>query len=144
MKVFAPKTLFLTLVAAGLAACSPTTKADSPAAAAQSAESQLMDRHDAVMAQTGRLFELRQKIAAARPINAAPYLRGLQAADGAMMAWMHTYHAPDSTAPAAQRLAYFQREQAKLDAVEKHMRGTIDSAAALLKQAPGNSIPATK
>ncbi len=138
MKVFAPQTLLLALAAAaGLAACSPATKPDSPADAARAAESQLMDRHDSVMAQAGRLFELREKIAAAKPANAAPYLRGLQAADGAMMAWMHAYHAPDSTAPAPQRLAYFQQQQQKLAAVEKHMHGTIDSAAALLKQAPG-------
>ena len=138
MKVFTPTTLFLAL-AAGLAvsSCSPATKPDSPAAAARAAESQLMDRHDSVMAQAGRLFELREQIATAKPANAAPYLRGLQAADGAMMAWMHAYHAPDSMAPAPQRLAYFQQQQQKLAAVEKRMHGTIDSAAALLKQAPG-------
>lgn len=145
MKLFAPHTLVLALAAAaGLAACSPTAKPDSPAATAKAAEDRLMDRHDSVMAQAGRLFELREKIATAKPANAAPYLHGLVAADGAMMAWMHAYHAPDSAAPAPQRLAYFRQEQAKLDAVEKHMRGTIDSAAALLKQAPGTAAPASK
>ncbi len=143
MKVLAPNTLLLA-VAAGLAACSPGTAADSPAEAVRAAESRLLDRHDSVMAQAGHLFELRQQITAARPANAAPYLRGLQAADGAMMEWMHAYHAPDSTAPAPQRLAYYQQQQQRLEAVEKRMRGTIDSAAALLKQAPGAPAPATK
>ncbi|AMJ65271.1 hypothetical protein [Hymenobacter sp. PAMC 26628] len=146
MKAFVPKTLLGALAAAaGLAACSPTTTADSPAAAARTAEDLLMDRHDSVMAQAGRLFELRQQIATAKPANAGPYVRGLQAADNAMMAWMHGYHAPDTaTTPAPARLAYIQQQQAKLQAVEKQMRGTIDSAAALLKQAPGTPAPATK
>ncbi|MFD1466987.1 hypothetical protein ACFQ48_02025 [Hymenobacter caeli] len=146
MKLFAPQTLALALATAaiGLAACSPTTAPATPAAQAKAAEDNLMNRHDSVMAQAGRLFELREKIATAKPANAAPYLRSLQAADGAMMAWMNAYHAPDSTAAAPQRLAYFRQEQAKLDAVEKRLRGTIDSAAALLKQAPGTAAPATK
>ncbi|TPG71695.1 hypothetical protein [Hymenobacter nivis] len=146
MKAFTPKTLFVALAAAaGLAACSPTTTADSPAASARAAENLLMDRHDSVMAQTGHLFELRQQIAAAKPAGAVPYAHGLQAAENAMMAWMHGYHAPDTvTTPAPARLAYIQQQQAKLQAVEKQMHGTIDSAAALLKQAPGTPAPATK
>ncbi len=145
MKVFASKTQLLALAAtAGLAACSPTTKPNSPAEAARAAENRLMDRHDSVMAQDGRLFELRKQIATARPANSAPYFHSLEATHNAMMAWMYAYHAPDSTAPAPQRLAYFQQQQAKLDAMEKRMRGTIDSAAALLKQAPGAPAPATK
>ncbi len=146
MKAFAPQTLLVALVAAAsLAACSPTATADAPAAAAHAAEENLMDRHDSVMAQAGRLFELRQQIATARPPNAGPYVRGLKAADNAMMAWMHGYHAPDTvTTPAPARLAYIQQEQAKLQAVEKQMHGTIDSAAALLKQVPGTTAPATK
>ena len=140
MKLFAPQTLALALAAAaGLAACSPATAPATPAAQAKAAEDHLMDRHDSAMAQVGHLFELRAKIGTAKPANAAPYLHGLVAADGAMMAWMHAYHAPDSTAPAPQRLAYLQQQQARLDAVEKHLRGTIDSAAALLKQAPGTT-----
>ena len=147
MKVFAPKTLLVALAAAaGLAACSPTTTAaDAPAASARAAETLLMDRHDSVMTQTGHLYELRQQIATAKPANPGPYVHGLQAADNAMMTWMHGYHAPDTaTTPAPARLAYIQQEQVKLQAVEKQMRGTIDSAAALLKQAPGTPAPATK
>jgi len=145
MKVFAPKTLFVVLAAAGLTACSPTAKSDAPAAEARTAENRLMDRHDSVMVQAGHLFELRQQIATAKPTNAGPYLRGLQAADNAMMAWMHGYHAPDTaTTPAPARLAYIQQQNAKLQAVEKQMHGTIDSAAVLLKQAPGTPAPATK
>ncbi len=146
MKAFAPKTLLVALAAAaGLAACSPTTTADAPAASARAAENLLMDRHDSVMAQAGRLFELRQQIATAKPANPGPYMHGLQAADNAMMAWMHGYHAPDTaTTPAPARLAYIQQQQTKLEAVEKQMHGTIDSAAALLKQAPGTPAPASK
>ncbi|OGX91745.1 hypothetical protein [Hymenobacter coccineus] len=146
MKAFAPHLLVALAAAASLAACSPTTTAaDSPAASARAAENLLMDRHDSVMAQTGHLFELRQQISTAKPANSGPYVHGLQAADNAMMAWMHGYHAPDTaTTPAPARLAYIQQQQTKLEAVEKQMRGTIDSAAALLKQAPGTPAPASK
>lgn len=145
MKVFAPKTLFVALAATGLTACSPTAKSDASAAEARTAENLLMDRHDSVMVQVGHLFELRQQIATAKPTDAGPYLRGLQAADNAMMAWMHGYHTPDTaTTPAPARLAYIQQQKAKLQAVEKQMHGTIDSAAVLLKQAPGTPAPATK
>ena len=95
-----------------------------------------MARHDSLMAQTGQLFELKAKITQAKVANAAPYLRGLQAADNAMMSWMHQYQAPDSTMPEAQRLAYFQQQQQILSAVDKQQRGAIDSATALLKQQP--------
>lgn len=127
------------LLAAGLglsvAACQPTTTTatENPVAAA---ESSLMDRHDTLMARTARLYELRQQLGTpalkANPRTPAT-LRSLRAADAAMMGWMHQYQAPDSTAPAAQRLAYFQSQGQQLGAIEKQMQGTIDSATALVK-----------
>lgn len=126
------------LLAAGLglsmAACQPTTSAtENPAAAA---ENSLMDRHDTLMARTARLYELRQQLSAP-PLKTDPRtpatLRSLRAADAAMMGWMHQYQAPDTTAPAAQRLAYFQSQGQQLSVIEKQMQGTIDSATALVK-----------
>lgn len=125
------------LLAGALVACQPSGSSQDnqtdPVAAAQTS---LMDRHDTLMARTGRLYELRQQLAApafrANPRTPAA-LHGLLAADAAMMGWMNQYQAPDSTAPAARRLAYFQTQSQQLAAVEKQMQGTIDSATALVK-----------
>ncbi len=122
---FPPASLFFL----ALAACQPSPEQQARTARA-AAENELMDRHDAAMQQTGRLFELKHKIGPATPA-AAPYLHGLQAADHAMMAWMNRYQ-PDTTAPEAQRLAYLQQQQTALLAVEKQLRGTIDSASAFV------------
>ncbi|GAA4349042.1 hypothetical protein GCM10023185_05430 [Hymenobacter saemangeumensis] len=124
---------FLTGSFALLTACSAPVESEkkSPALAAERA---VMDRHDSLMVQTGQLFELKEKVKQARPAHAGRYLRGLQAADNAMMNWMHQYRAPDSTMSEAQRLAYFQKQQEILDAVEKQQQGIIDSVHALLQQ----------
>ena len=121
------------LLFSALAACTPAAETQAPSALA-AAETDLMDRHDAAMLQTGRLFELKQQIGPPTPA-AAPYVRGLQAADRAMLAWMNHYH-PDTTAPEAQQLAYFRQQQTALAAVEKQLRGTLDSAATFLAQYP--------
>ena len=129
------------LLAAGLlggllSACQPTTQtAADPVAAA---ETSLLDRHDTLMVRTGRLYQLRQQLTAPA-LKANPRttrtVRRLLAADAAMMGWMNQYHRPDTTLPAARRLAYFQAQSQQLAAVEKQMQGTIDSATALLRQA---------
>lgn len=130
------------LLAAGLlggllGACQPATQtaATDPVAAA---ETSLLDRHDTLMVRTGRLYQLRQQLAAPA-LKANPRttrtVRRLLAADAAMMGWMNQYHRPDTTLPAARRLAYFQAQSQQLAAVEKQMQGTIDSATALLGQA---------
>lgn len=103
---------------------------------AQQTEEAVMVRHDSLMVQTGQLFELKKKVLAANPAEAGPYLRGLQAADNAMMGWMHQYRVPDSTLAEPQRLAYFKQQQQLLAAVGRQQRGIIDSVSALLQQHP--------
>ena len=136
MKLFARRPLAAALISLTAAACQPTpqTAAPDPVAAA---ETLVLDRHDTLMTRTGRLYQLRQLLTApalkANP-RTAPTVRRLLAADAAMMGWMNQYHKPDTTLPAARRLAYFQAQSQRLDAVEKQMRGTIDSATALVNQ----------
>ena len=122
-----------------LTACSSPTQpisekgAPSPAAAA---EITVMARHDSLMAKMETLYLLKSKITAAHTPTAGPYLRGLAAADAAMMDWMHHYRAPDSTATPAARLAYFQQQQQVLGRVSQQFRATMDSASLLLSRLP--------
>ena len=141
MPIFRKKVLRLTLAAAlpVLAACSSPTQPiaeqgpPSPPAAAQMA---LMARHDSLMSQMDQLFALKSRISATHAPTAGPYLRGLAAADNAMMGWMHRYHAPDSTTAPAARLAYFQQQQQVLAGVRARFRATMDSAALFIQQHP--------
>ena len=112
-----------------------------PATAAQMA---LMARHDSLMAQMDQLFALKAKIAAAHAPAAGPYLRGLAAADAAMMGWMHQYRAPDTTAAPAARLAYFRQQQQVLAGVSRQFRATMDSASLFIKQRPAPSAAPIK
>ncbi|GAC1373529.1 MAG: hypothetical protein NVS3B25_21050 [Hymenobacter sp.] len=114
-------------------------QAPSPATAAEMA---LLARHDSLMAKTDALFALKARISAVHSPAAAPYLRGLAAADAAMMDWMHHYHAPDSTAAPAARLAYFRQQQQVLAGVGRQFRATLDSAAQFLGQHPAPTTPA--
>lgn len=135
MKSLLEKSVLGAVFGAALAACQPSASAEKPTPVA-AAETSLLDRHDTLMARTAHLYELRQQLAApalkADP-RAPAAVRRLLAADAAMSAWMHQYQAPDTTTPAAARLAYFQAQSQKLAAVEKQMRGTIDTATALVR-----------
>ena len=110
-----------------------------PPSPASAAEMTLMARHDSLMAKEGQLFSLKTKIVAAHSPTAGPYLRGLAAADAAMMNWMHQYKAPDSTAAPAARLAYFRQQQQVLAGVSQRFRATMDSAALFISQHPASS-----
>jgi hypothetical protein len=102
----------------------------------------LMARHDSLMAQEDQLFSLKAKITAAHSPAAGPYLRGLAAADAAMMDWMHQYHAPDSTAAPSAQLAYFRQQQQVLATVSQKFRATIDSATMFINKLPAAAAPA--
>ncbi|MFD2717241.1 hypothetical protein ACFST9_00840 [Hymenobacter monticola] len=134
MKTFCKISLLATL-----AACTSPNKpvsengGPSPASAAEIA---LMSKHDSLMAQTDQLMSLKGKLSGYHTEAAAPYIHGLQAADAAMMGWMHQYKAPDSTATAEARLAYFQQQQEKLKAVQGRFRSSLDSANRFMKQYP--------
>ncbi len=105
------------------------------------AEKAVLVRHDSLMARMDQLYSLKGKITAARSPAAGPYLRGLAAADAAMMDWMHQYRAPDTTAAPATRLAYFQQQQQVLAGVSQQFQATIDSATLFINQLPAAAAP---
>ncbi|HET9503806.1 MAG TPA: hypothetical protein VFO93_09705 [Hymenobacter sp.] len=119
----------------------PTAAATTPAAQAQALEDTLMAHHDRAMAQTEKLFELKAQLTAAKaPAATAPVVAKMQAAEQGMMNWMHHYQAPDSTAPASQRLTYLKEQQQQLAGVERRLRGALDSAQATLHQLPAVGV----
>ncbi|MGI4832516.1 MAG: hypothetical protein ACRYFK_03545 [Janthinobacterium lividum] len=137
------KLLLLPLCAALLlAGCNgPAATTDAPAtpeARAKAAQDSLMAHHDRLMGQADRLIALAARLqAASRPPR--PLLARMQAADNAMMSWMHQYSPPDSAAPAPQRLTYLQTQQRQLTGVEKQLAAALDSATALAGQLPLDS-----
>lgn len=139
----------LGLLSLGLPGCgekrSSTTEATSTSPAAQAIvlDSVINQHHELAMNQTEQLFELKGRLTAAKVPANAPILLKMQAADRAMMTWMHTYQPPDSTAPAPQRLAYLQDQQKQLTAIEQQLRTALDSAQATLRRAMSPAAPAT-
>ncbi|MVN77334.1 hypothetical protein GO988_13445 [Hymenobacter sp. HMF4947] len=121
----------------GTTAQAPTT----PAAQAKAAEDSVMARHDRLMGQSEQVVELAAKLQAT-PRPPRPLLAKLQAADQAMMTWMHQYQAPDSAAPAPQRLAYLQDQQQQLAAIEKQLTSALDSAKAAVGRMPAAATAA--
>jgi hypothetical protein len=119
-----------------------TTEAASPAVQAHALEDSLLAHHEIAMTQTEQLFALKAQLTAAKVPASAPIQAKMQAADRAMMTWMHQYQAPDSTAPAPQRLAYLQDQQKQLTAIEQQLRSTLDSAQATLGRATAAKAPA--
>lgn len=135
--------LLLPLCAALLAGCngspSATTAAPAtPEAQAQAAQDSLMARHDRLMGQTEQLIALAARLNQ-QPKPPRPLLARMQAADNAMMGWMHQYSPPDSAAPVQQRLTYLRNQQHQLAAVEQRVSSVLDSAQTLAKQLPADS-----
>ncbi|MBJ6142987.1 hypothetical protein [Hymenobacter sp. BT559] len=131
------------LPSCGGAGTSSTPTAAAPTDQARALEDTLMAHHDRAMAQTEQLFELKTKLTAAQaPATTAPVIAKMQAADQAMMNWMHHYQAPDSAAPISQRLTYLQDQQRQLAGVERRLRGALDSANAALHQLPAAGVTA--
>ncbi|GAB3325698.1 hypothetical protein ACFQT0_14360 [Hymenobacter humi] len=144
MKFYQKKALqaLLLALAPALAAC-PSAAPPRQVPPAQAAEKALMARHDSLMAKMDQLYTLKATINKAHSPAAGPYLRGLAAADAAMMDWMHQYRAPDTTAAPAARLAYFQQQQQVLAGVSQQFRATIDSATLFIRQLPTAQSDAT-
>jgi hypothetical protein len=141
------KLLLLPLCAALLlAGCNdPTATTETPAtpeAQVKAAQDSLMAHHDRLMGQADRLIALAARLQAS-PQPPRPLLARMQAADNAMMSWMHQYSPPDSTAPAPQRLTYLQTQQRQLAGVEKQLTAALDSAAAVAQQLPADSTATT-
>lgn len=145
MKKLLPLPLCAALLLAGAAlpGCNgPSTATEqapaTPEAQAQAAQDSLMAHHDRLMGRADQLIALAARLQAS-PQPPRPLLARLQAADDAMMSWMHQYSPPDSTAPAPQRLAYLQNQQRQLATVEKQLTSALDSAAILAKGLPVDS-----
>jgi hypothetical protein len=120
------------LLALGLlTACNPPAEQEqqSPVVAAEEA---VMAQHDSLMARMDESMAYQGKLKKADPAASAPYLRGLQAADKAMMDWMYAYKATDTLSTAAQRLAYLQQQKQILDKVNEQQHNSLDSAQAFL------------
>ena len=131
-----------------LAACASPNQpiseggAPSPASAAEMA---LMATHDSLMFRTDELMAAKGKLAGYHSEAPAPYIHGLAAADNAMMAWMHQYKAPDSTATPEARLTYFEQQQQQLATVRRLFRSSLDSATQFQAQHPAaGDVPVTK
>jgi hypothetical protein len=149
VKILLKNALYIALAASALAACSSPNKPINENGApseASAAEMKLLNQHDTLMAKTQKLYELKTKLSGYHTEAAAPYIHGLLAADAAMMAWMHQYKAPDTTAAPATRLAYFQQQQQVLDAVGKQYTSALDSATKFHNEHPaaGEVQPTTK
>lgn len=139
MKYLLPLPLCAALLLAGCNGPAATTAAPAtPEAQAKAAQDSLLAHHDRLMGQADRLIALAARLQAS-PKPPRPLLARMQAADNAMMSWMHQYSPPDSTAPVAQRLSYLQTQQRQLAGVEKQLGGALDSATAVAGQLPADS-----
>lgn len=109
---------------------------------AEAAEKTMMVKHDELMAQMDQLYTLRQQLqrtATPDTLEAGRRRRSLLRADAAMMGWMHQYRRPADTVAHEQVMAYFAAQENKIDSVGRLMRGSIDSAQALLRGPAGTS-----
>jgi hypothetical protein len=134
---------FLVAALAGLAvgALSACNSQPTPARTAELAEKAMLASHDTLMGRMDELYDLRQKLQAAPGLDSAAvghHRRKLQAADAAMMDWMHHYHRPADTVAVPRKLAYFAAQQRQIDSVAQLMTLSLDSARLLL---PAASTP---
>lgn len=109
---------------------------------AEAAEQAVMAKHDELMTQMDQLYTLRQQLqrtSSPDTLEAGRRRRSLLRADAAMMGWMHQYRRPADTVAHAQTMAYFATQEHKIDSVGRLMRGSIDSAQAVLSSPAGTS-----
>lgn len=102
---------------------------------AEAAEKAVLARHDELMVQMDKLYDLRQqlqKTPAPDTMAAGRQRRALLGAENAMMFWMHRYRKPADTVAVAQRLAYFAAQQQRIDSVATLFRTSQDSARLVL------------
>ncbi|NML64016.1 hypothetical protein HHL22_02245 [Hymenobacter sp. RP-2-7] len=139
MKKLLPLPLCAALLLASCNGPAATTAAPTtPEAQAKAAQDSLMAHHDRLMGQADRLIALAARLQAS-PTPPRPLLARMQAADNAMMSWMHQYSPPDSAAPAPQRLTYLQTQQRQLAGIEQQLTAALDSATAVARQLPADS-----
>ena len=130
--------LCVPLLAVLLAGCNPagSGQADAPAtpeAQAKALEDSVLASHERLMSKADQVVSLAAQLQA-RPQPPRALLARIQSADQAMMTWMHQYQAPDSAAPAPQRLAYLQDQRRQLATLETDLGTALDSARATLRR----------
>ncbi|WP_400190600.1 hypothetical protein [Hymenobacter sp. B81] len=129
--------LLLTMLPACLSLQSEEEK---QAAAELAAKDRVMARHDELMARMDELYSLRQQLAkVSDSVAAGRRRRALLRADAAMMDWMHQYRQPTDSVSHARTLAYYARQQQRIDSVGVLMNQAVDSARLLLPAAPASS-----
>ena len=107
---------------------------------AEAAEKAVMAKHDEFMAQMDQLYRCASRLQGASSVDtveAGRRRRSLLRADAAMMGWMHQYRRPADTVAHEQVMAYFAAQEHKIDSVGRLMRGSIDSAKAVLSSQVG-------
>lgn len=132
------KTRYFAALLGLLTACQPSSPATSEAEVA-TAEKTVLARHDSLMARMDRLYELRQQLAKASPtdtVATGQARRALVGAENGMMDWMHRYRRPADTVANARRLAYYARQQERIDSVGRLFDSSQDGAQQLLAAAP--------
>lgn len=98
---------------------------------AEAAEKAVLARHDELMAQMDKLYELRQqlqKTPLADTVAAGRHRRALLGAENGMMFWMHHYRKPADTVTVTRRLSYFAAQQQRIDSVGRLFQTSQDSA----------------
>lgn len=136
---FRPSLLLAATAVALLAACSSGPDEQQQVAAAEQA---VLASHDTLMARMGQLYDLRQQLQKAQlpdTVLAGRQRRNLLTADAAMMGWMHQYRKPADSVATPAKLAYFARQQQKIDSVGQLMRQNMDSAKLVLQRAAPSS-----
>ena len=127
-----------------LAACQGQPSAEQQLAVA---EKTVLARHDSLMARMDQLYELRQQLAKAPApadtVAVGQARRALVGAEDGMMDWMHRYRRPADTVAAARRLAYYARQQERIDSVGRLFESSQLAARQLLDAAPAAAVPST-
>ena len=132
-----------------LGACQPSSSSQ-PETSLRVAEAEktVLAHHDSLMAQMDQLYELRQQLAtlpAADTGAVGQARRALVGAENGMMDWMHRYRRPLDTVAAARQLAYYARQQERIDSVGRLFAGSQAAARQVLPSAaaavPSSSVP---
>ncbi|WP_157541610.1 hypothetical protein [Hymenobacter aerophilus] len=130
-----------------LAACQPSTSQPETGSQLAAAEQTVLARHDTLMAQMDQLYELRQQLAKAPPaadtVAVGQARRALVGAENGMMDWMHRYRRPADTVADARRLAYYARQQERIDSVGRLFESSQAAARQLLGTAPAAAAPSS-
>ncbi|NVO31721.1 hypothetical protein [Hymenobacter lapidiphilus] len=129
-----------------LAACQPSSSQPETSQQVAGAEKNVIADHDSLMAQMDRLYELRQQLAklpATDTVALGQARRAIVGAENGMMDWMHRYRRPADTVADARRLAYYARQQERIDSVGRLFESSQAAARQLLGASPTATVPSS-